>query len=74
MSNELTLALKARGDANEKIAEILKRKYPPGCSLAWEYNGIPQQGVVVRNGYGDRIKVRNFHSGKEYWIYAYRIV
>lgn len=71
MSESLSLrvALRRRDDAEKLIEMALKRDYKPGMSVAWERNGM-HFGAVVMNGYGDKIKVRNRNTGKEFWIYA----
>ncbi len=73
MSKALTLALKRRTDANDEVARSLKRDYPVGALLRWELNGI-HRGEVVMNCYSDQVKVRNTRTGREYCIYAYRIL
>jgi hypothetical protein len=73
MSKALAVALARRREAEDEVERILRRDYQPGVAVRWEKNGA-HQGVVVMNGSGDRIKVRNIRTGRELWIYAYRIV
>jgi hypothetical protein len=73
MSKSLARALERRTSAERDVQDILKRDYPPGRSLAWKRNGL-HDGVVLQNGYGDRIKVQNSRTNRELWIYAYCIV
>lgn len=73
MSELLAQALLEQHEAEVHLSSILKEEYPVGATVTWEKNGI-HIGEVVANAYGDRIKVWNSHTDKEYWIYAYCIV
>jgi hypothetical protein len=72
MSKALARAIDCRDKAERRVDLVLKRDYPPETSLKWMRNGL-HEGVVIQNGYGDRIKVKNDRTGKELWIYAWNI-
>lgn len=40
----------------------------------WRHHGQRRDGTVVLHGYGDRIKVKNAATQREYWISAYDIL
>lgn len=73
MSKALAKALSRRYVASRNIEEVLLRDYPDGVDVTWRRNGT-HHGVVLDHGHEDRIKVRNYGTDKEYWIYAYCIV
>jgi hypothetical protein len=73
MSKALAVALEHRREAEDKIERTLRRDYPLDAQVAWKRNGI-HDGIVIQHGCGDRIKVKNIQSGREFWIYAYCIV
>lgn len=73
MSKSLAVALEKRDKAEQNVEKVLRRDYPVGSEVTWKRNGI-HRGVVVHEGSGDRVKVKNDKSGFEYWIYAYCIV
>lgn len=64
---DLRNALLARDQATAEINEILKRDFPPGTPIHFEDRKRVYSGVVVMNGYGGRICVRNNHTGRERW-------
>lgn len=72
MSKALVRALARQDKAENEVERILKTIYPPGTEVRWKRNGI-HEGVVVANGYHDRIMVRNERTGRSLWIYAYCI-
>lgn len=73
MSKALARALKDRDKAETEVDRVLKRDYPPGTEVTWSKNGV-HDGIVIMNGDGDRIKVRNQKTNREFWIYAYTII
>lgn len=73
MSKALARALTDRSKAEAQVDRILKRDYPPGAEVVWKKNGI-HKGIVIQNGYGDRIKVKNERTNREFWVYAYTII
>lgn len=73
MSKALKEALDRRKKAEDDVERVLRRDYPPDTEVEWKKNGL-HEGVVLANGLGDRIKVRNRSTGREFWIYAYCIV
>jgi len=72
MSKALVRALACRSKAEAEVGRVMKRDYPPGTEVRWKRNGI-HEGVVLDNGYDDRVKVRNARTSREFWIYAYCI-
>jgi hypothetical protein len=73
MSKALAVALERRREAEAEVERVLRRDYPPGTTLSWKKNGI-HEGVVSDKASGDRIKVKNERTNREFWIYAYCIV
>jgi hypothetical protein len=73
MSKALAVALSRRHEAEVEVERILRRDYPPGTPVSWKKNGI-HEGVVLDKASGDRIKVKNERTNREFWIYAYCIV
>lgn len=68
---KLEAALANRHKAEEAIEAVLKRDYPPGTQVV--FDGL-HDAVVVSNGRGDQIKVRNLKTSRERWLYAYRLI
>jgi hypothetical protein len=67
-------ALRRHRAAELAIERILRTEFPPGSSLTFiGSRGIRYDATVVMNCYGDRIKVRNEHTGAERFIHAWRI-
>lgn len=73
MSKALALALERRLEAEKQVERVLRRDYPPGTRVTWKKSGI-HEGVILDDASGDRVRVRNARTGREYWIYAYCLV
>ena len=76
MLHRLTLALKARRVAENRVVTTLRELYPLESPIRWMHgtqNGICEGHVVMHCCY-DRIKVHNERTGKDVFIYAYCIV
>ena len=73
MSIALARALERERKAEDDVERVLRRDYPLGAQLKWK-RGSLQSGVVLQHGQGDRIKVRNERTGREFWIYAFSVV
>ena len=74
MTQRLCRAYKALSAAEDKLAQALKRFYPPCAPVRWLRGGRIRSGVVVRNCYGDRLQVENSETGKQPFITAYDIL
>lgn len=59
--------------AEEDAIALFNSTFPVSSSLSWEYMNSIQHGVVTQHGYGDRLKVRNQNTGREYWISHYHV-
>ncbi|MEE9598180.1 MAG: hypothetical protein V3V96_15520 [Acidiferrobacterales bacterium] len=76
MNLKVRNALRAIDDARSRLRYILMNEYPIGTSIEWQ-RGTAQvaEGLVLEYApEGNRVKVRNTFSGKEFWIYARDIV
>lgn len=73
MSKALVVALERRREAEDRVEHVLRRDYPPGTPVSWKKNGI-HEGIVLDKASGDRVKVKNERTNREFWIYAYCIV
>ncbi len=73
MVKQLAEALRQKRKAQDNVASVMRQEYPIGAPISWDRNGI-HDGKVVSHGYQDRIKVRNSHTGNEFWIDAAIIV
>lgn len=73
MSKALAVALERRREAEDKVERTLRRDYPPGAKVVWKKNGV-HEGIVLDKASGDRIKVKNEQTHREFWIHAYCIV
>lgn len=69
---------KNRDDAARRVATYLRDEWPVGAAIRWRRfaaatssTGGHCHGVVTGHGGGERIKVRNAVTGREYWIHAY---
>lgn len=58
--------------AKEQLESFIKDRWPEGSEVHWMYGQHMQFGHVV-NSFGDRLKVRNALSSKEYWIDIYMV-
>ena len=70
------MALQEVREAEKRAAIVMLNHYPVGSDVAWDRGGHTQYGtILVTNNYraGDRFKVRNDATGKEYWITFYDI-
>lgn len=72
---ELHDALVAARAAEERIREVMLRRFPVGADLSWERSSTAatQHGSVVQHGADDRLQVRNQRTGAVYWIHAWQI-
>lgn len=63
--------------AERRITEVLKTQWPVGSTIQWRRGGsLPmaiQIGVVTQHSGGNRIKVRNGLTDREFWIHDYDI-
>lgn len=67
-------AMRRKRAAEKAIADILQKDFPPGTRLHFEgARSIVYSAEVTMNGYDDRLKVLNHHTGRERWIDAWRI-
>jgi len=73
MSNALAKAVQRHRKTSAAMIAVLERDYPVGGLISWERNGV-HSGTVVMHSRGERIKVKNDRSGKEFWIYLYSII
>ena len=53
--------------------EAFKRAYPTGADIRWRHGPHLQSGEVILHGYGDRLKVLNFGTGRQVWVEGGRI-
>lgn len=60
--------------ANERLALEVATSFPVGSRTTWEKMTGAVCGGEVIDVYGERLKVRNSRTGKEYWIEAYHIL
>lgn len=65
---QLKTALKESAAAQKAVTRLIAEHFPIGSSASWEKSGALQSGTVVDLDYGDRLKVRNGATGREYWI------
>ncbi len=68
-------ALKEVEMAEEFAQRIIHEAYPEGSYVNWWRGGV-QYGTITHNSKhrcGDRFRVRNEITGKEYWITFYDI-
>jgi len=73
MSRALAKAVERHRKTSAEMIAVLKRDYPVGGLISWDRHGI-HSGTVVLHSCGERIKVRNERSEKEFWIYLHSIV
>jgi len=67
IQTELARAVGAIHDAERRYAALINKLLPVGSQCRCR-NSVTSVWVgVVAHGYGARIKVRSFSSGKEYW-------
>ncbi len=69
----LQKALERERSAQKNVSAVLKRHFSPGTRLYWKMGEHFQRGEVIYTG-GQRIKVHNDRTGREYLINADRIV
>jgi hypothetical protein len=59
--------------AKAQLTEVLEQELKIGTSVRWDVGkALDVEGVAVCVAH-DRVKVRNDHTGKVYWIYCYRL-
>lgn len=57
--------------SKDQFNALLKKTYPVGSGIRWQKFGGDNIGEVLHIGHFDVIKVRNFNTGKNYWISFY---
>lgn len=67
--HKLTRLVKQGRLYEEELIRVIQAAWPVGSRITWNGKGpFPQSGSVVMHGYGNRLKVRNERTNKEYWI------
>lgn len=66
-------AIDWRRTAERHVADVLKRDFPVGARVHFEYGGRNFWGDVLRHS-DDRLEVRNVDTGRKRWIYAERLL
>jgi hypothetical protein len=77
MTGPLWTAIRERDVAEQRVATLLQELWPVGSPIRWARGFAPthwQSGHVVSHGSGDRIKVKNEQTQREYWIHAHDIM
>lgn len=69
---EIAWRKRAIDDAMEALQAFIEHRWSIGSPITWLRGGHLQYGEVL-NIFNDRIKVRNDHSGKSYWITLYDV-
>ncbi len=70
------MALQEVREAEKRACAVILKNYPAGSDVAWARGRHTQYGTVLfTSDYraGDRFKVRNDATRKEYWITFYDI-
>lgn len=67
-------AYDAIGKAKIKLSVAVAKDYPIGSTISWDNCGDQQSGIVLLQSHsGDRLKVKNIRTGKEYWTSIYNV-
>lgn len=74
MSKRVADAREAVRIAERELEAALCADYPPEKFIKWDLGGREYAGHVIRNGYGDRIEVRNADTNRARWISAASIL
>ena len=69
-------ALETIADAKQEVLSVMQSEYPIGSRIAWSVprSAYAGEGSVLRHGHGERIKVHNDATGKDYWICLSRVL
>lgn len=72
MKRRTRLATENLRAAEARLAAAIVADYPVGSQILWDHHGHHQLGRVIGHS-GDKIKVNNLRTGRQYWIYSFHI-
>lgn len=69
MSQELVAMRNDVKQLQRSFEDAFRAKYPEGSPIMWVRGNNRMHGVIMRYAYGERARVYNYGTQKEYFIY-----